>query len=343
RLLESGTEFMEIAESRGLSQADIDLGLKTRAEIVDARVAEAAFAAQEGEAVPVLDGRLGPALVRVTAIEPGSVQPFEEAAPRLRQQIANREARNRVVDTYDRIEDERAAGMTLQEVASELGLEYLIVTVADDGSTPEGGPAEELPARAEVVEDAFQSDVGLENNPIRAGEDAFVFYEVLEITPDRDRTLDEARDDVVAAWRAEETARRVAERAATLAERLEAGAALEEIAGELGTQVQTAEGVTRVGNPSGLSRNAVAQAFAGPRGHVANADADTPPARILLRVDNVVTPAFFAESQDAQGLERALGQALTSDIIQAYTSHLLQTRPTSVNSAVYSQLTGQSQ
>ncbi|HEX2256806.1 MAG TPA: peptidylprolyl isomerase, partial [Afifellaceae bacterium] len=46
RLLESGTEFMEIAESRGLSQADIDLGLKTRAEIVDARVAEAAFAAQ---------------------------------------------------------------------------------------------------------------------------------------------------------------------------------------------------------------------------------------------------------------------------------------------------------
>jgi peptidyl-prolyl cis-trans isomerase D len=343
RLLEDGGDFLEIAQSRGLSAADVDLGLRRRAEIVDPVVAEAAFAAEEGEVVAALDARLGPALVRVTAVEEGAVQEFEQVAPRLRQQIAERQARDRVIDLYDRLEDERAGGLTLEEAAQELGLEYRILEVAEDGTTPEGGMVEDLPGREEVIEDAFLSDVGLENNPIRAGEDSFVFYEVQEIAPDRDRTLEEARDRVAAAWRTEATARRVAERADQLMERLEGGADLRAIAEEIGTEVRTAEGVTRIGNNAGLSRNAVAQAFAGPRGHVANAEADERPARMLLRVDNVVTPAFFAESQDAEGLETALGRAMRSDILQAYAAHLMQTRSTSVNSAAFAQLTGQSQ
>jgi peptidyl-prolyl cis-trans isomerase D len=248
-----------------------------------------------------------------------------------------------VAELYDRIEDERAGGATLREAAERLGLEYRTVEVAQDGSTPAGETVSGLPAPQEVIEDAFQSDVGLENNPIRAGQDSYVFYEVLEIAPDRDRTLEEAREDVAAAWRAQETAKRIAARAQELTERLQAGADLETIAQELGAQVRTAEGVKRTGNAGGLSRNAVAQAFAGPRGHIANAEAEQPLARILLRVDNVVTPGFFAESQDAQNLEAALGQALRADILQAYTGHLMQTRSTTVNSAVYNQLTGQTE
>jgi peptidyl-prolyl cis-trans isomerase D len=148
---------------------------------------------------------------------------------------------------------------------------------------------------------------------------------------------------VVAAWRAEESVRRLAERSDELMQRLQEGEELEAIAEEIGAEVQTAEGITRIGDTAGFSRNAVAQAFAGPRGHVANADGAERGSRILLRVDNVVTPAFFAESQDAEGLDRALAQALTSDIVQAYTGHLMQTRSTSVNSALYAQMTGQSQ
>ena len=39
----------------------------------------------------------------------------------------------------------------------------------------------------------------------------WVFFDVLEIIPSRDRTLDEVRDKVVAAWTAAETEKRIGE------------------------------------------------------------------------------------------------------------------------------------
>jgi peptidyl-prolyl cis-trans isomerase D len=136
--IEAGGDFLEVAEARGLSRSDVDLGMRAKPEIIDAAVAEAAFAAEPGAVVPVLDGRLGPAIVRVTEIEEGAVRPFEEVEERLRRQIAERDARDRIFDLYDAIEDERAGGAALEEIARELGLGYERVEVAQDGTGPAG-------------------------------------------------------------------------------------------------------------------------------------------------------------------------------------------------------------
>jgi peptidyl-prolyl cis-trans isomerase D len=89
-----------------------------------------------------------------------------------------------------------------------------------------------------------------------------------------------------------------------------------------------------------LSANAVAQAFAGPEGHVANAEADQPPARILLRVDRVTAPAYFAEAADAQAIRTQLSAALSNDLMQSFNRDILQGRETTINQAVFSQITG---
>jgi peptidyl-prolyl cis-trans isomerase D len=338
--LQANPDLRALAEARGLNPADVNLGLKTKAEIIDARVAEAAFAARPNTILPVLDAALGPTIVHVAEVEPGATKTLEEAAPQLRQEIARARAQERVVEVYDQVEDERAAGTTLQEIAAKLSLPYRTVeAVARDGSTPAGERLTNLPAQEALLADAFESDVGVENNPIRTPDEGYVFYEVTEILPERERTLEEARADVAAAWRREETARRVAERAEVLAQRLRAGESLEAIAAEIGAQVRRLEGVRRSGDPNGaLSRNALAQAFAGPKGHVANAEAEEPPARILLRVDAVTAPAYFAESADAKAITARLGQALQSDLLQAYNAQLLATRDTRVNQTLYSQL-----
>jgi len=343
-LAETGTDMVDLAKANNLSERDIDLGLKTKVEIVDIAVARAAFKAPTDRVVAVYDGTLGPALIKVTQIETGSVTPLRQVKDRLRREIAEKGARDKVLDLFDDIEDERAGGSTLAETARILNLDYQRVdAVAADGSSPDGTLITDLPEQNALLFDAFQSDIGLENNALRAGRDGFVFYEVLDITDDRDRSLDEARSDVVATWRREEISARVGARAEELLDRLKAGATLSTIAATIGAQVNIAADVKRAGDAKGLSRNAVAQAFAGPQGHVANAETDEGPGRLILRVDAVTAPVYIAASRDAEFLTTQLGREMQNNILQAYTSHLLNERKPTINSAVYRALTGQTQ
>lgn len=339
--LTAGSTFEDLLAARGLTESDIDLGMKAKSQIVDQGVAEAAFAAADGAVVPVLDASLGPAIIRVDGVEAGSVTPLAEAETQIRADLADRAARDRIYELHDAIEDERGGGATLQEAAGRLSLDYRTIdAVAADGTAPDGTRVD-IPSAAEVVADAFASDVGVENDPVRTGTDGFVFYEVLETTPDRDRTLDEVRDQVVEAWQAEIEAERIGERAQALFERLQSGATIEDVAAEIGAAVETREGVRRGAQVEGLSPNAVAQAFAGPQNHVANADGVDAIERILLRVDAITVPAFFDEA--AGSLRQMLGQAVENDVLQTYNSDLLQSRPPRINNAIYAQLTGAAQ
>ena len=140
----------------------------------------------------------------------GLVTPFTEVKDRLRREIAEQAAGDKVLDLFDAIEDERAGGSTLTEMAARLNLDYQKVdAVAGDGSAPDGTLISGLPEQGALLIDAFQSDVGVENDALRSGSEGFVFYEVLDVTGARDRTLEEARSDVVAAWRAEEISARI--------------------------------------------------------------------------------------------------------------------------------------
>ena len=341
--LRAGKDFSALAAEKGEAPANIDLGLKSKAEIIDPAVAEAAFAAAPNEPVAVTDGALEPSVIRVTEVEPGSVTPLAEVSARLREDLATRAAREHVHDLYDQVEDERAGGTTLEEAAAKLSLPYRVVeNVAVDGSIADGRPMETIPNQAQVLEEAFESDVGVENSPVRAGGDAWVFYDVLEITPERDRTLDEVRADAVAAWTAEETANRIAAKAESLYERARAGEPFSALAAVIGQTVATVENVKRGTPQGGLSANAISQAFAGPQGHVANAEGDGYE-RIILKVDRVTAPAFFAEAADASAIRQRLNPSLENELIAIYNRQLLQSRDASVNSAAFQQLTGQIQ
>ncbi len=338
--IQAGADFAAVAQENQVAPENLDQGLKTRAEFLDPAVAEAAFAAEPNVVVPVLEGALEPSLIRVTEIEPGAVTPLADIAPRLRQDLAARTAREEIRSLYDQIEDERAGGATLAEIAAKLELPYRVVDgVAQDGTAPDGTAVADLPAREQLVKEAFESDVGVENNPLRAADDSYVFYDVVDIVPERDRTLDEAREQVTKEWQAEEIANRIGEKANALLARLQQGEPLEKLAAEIGKPVQVVEKVKRGAPPAGLSANAAEQAFAGPEGHVANAEADTPPARVLLKVDKVIVPAYFAEAADARAIRQQLAAALRNDLLQTYNRQVLQSRETRVNNAALAQLT----
>lgn len=337
RIFADETTFEAVLAERGVDPAAADSGLKTKAEFLDPIVADAAFEPEEGAVFAVADAALGPTLVRVVEVEPETVRSLDEVAPTIRAEIAREKARRRVSELYDAIEDDRAGGMTLREIAEARSLPIIEVSVSAQGLNPEGDPVAPLAGREDVVADAFESDVGLENDPIRTDDEGFVFYEVLDVTPERDRDLDEVRERVLADWRAGETEKRVAARAEALLEEVRSGKSLEDVARDVGQLVDFRTEISRAGAQPRLSPNARAAAFAGPAGHLAVAPGAEPGSRILLRVDRVNE----SETSDgAPAVGEALRQALEGELLASYVDALQESVGVAINTRVYSQLVG---
>src|SRR5690606_27819146 len=139
-----------------------------------------------------------------------------------------------------------------------------------------------VPGLTELLNEAFVTDPGVEADPIEIGRgDGYVWFEVAEVTPSRDRTLDEIRERVEARWREEQIGKRLNERADSIREKLNAGESFE--AAAPGLTVQTREKIKRNANVEGLDRQAIALVFETPKDRSGIAPKG-PQGRIVFRV-----------------------------------------------------------
>src|SRR5690606_4087552 len=208
--IRAGTPFEEVVAAEGKTMADALLGTFEKERVADAAIADAAFALGEGEVSDVVTGAFGPILLRVTAVTPQEVKPFEEVESTVRQELALDEATRLLLEVHDAYEDARAAGDSMAEAAAKQRLEVVTVEAVDRGGrTPEGTILTDLPQSNALLAEAFESEPGMENPAINIGSIGYLFYEVDGVTPARERTLDEVRDRVAADWTANEASTRL--------------------------------------------------------------------------------------------------------------------------------------
>ena len=201
RLEKSELTFEALAKERGLSEKDIDLGLVTKSGMIDRAVADAAFALKEGETSAPIKGMFGTMLVHVVKVEPENVKPFDQVAAEIKQAIATDRARSEIAAIHDKVEDERAGGSRLTEIAQKLNLKARTIEAVDrQGRDPDGKPISDLPS-TNVISSAFGSDVGVENEPLQMAGGGYLWFEVLGVKRSGERTLDEVRAQVEQRWR----------------------------------------------------------------------------------------------------------------------------------------------
>ena len=139
--LVKGLSFADLVKERGLKPSDTDLGMVTKADIIDPAIADAAFALKPGEVSAPVKGKFGTALLEVGKIEPGTQKTYEEVAPEIKRGLAEAKAKTQIGDLRDKIEDERAAGSTLEETAKKFGLTARTIDAVDrSGLAPDGKP-----------------------------------------------------------------------------------------------------------------------------------------------------------------------------------------------------------
>jgi peptidyl-prolyl cis-trans isomerase D len=340
RIAAGDVTFDELAKERNLAPADLDLGLVTKSAILDSAVGDMAFSLPTGEVSQPVKGQFSVALVKVSAIQPGNRPTYEDIAADLKKEIAAERARSQVSTLRDKMEDERGGGASVSEAAKKLSLAAVTLDAVDrSGRQPDGQPASNVPLGLDVVAQAFNSDVGVDNEPIsyRGG---YVWYDVLGITPPRDRTLDEVKGQVETRWREDETATRLRAKATELVQKLNQGGKLADEAKPLGVTVETATSFKRDATLPGVPTGAVTAAFRTAKDSVGQTEAAGGSQWIVFRVTEVTVPAVDLAAEDVKKLKETLQRALNEEQSAQYVTRLEKDIGTTINEAALAQVVG---
>lgn len=313
----AGEDFAAVAkDATGADAAALDLGLLARDGLPDG-TADAVFALPQDEVGQPVESAFGWHLFRVRAIQAGSTVSFEEAKPRLRDEIARERALDQVYEAANKVEDALAGGSTLEEAARTMDMAIRSQQgLARSGRLKSGGEAQGLPG-GNFTELAFATQQGQLSSLGEGEGGVFFVLRVDGVEPARVPTLDEVRDRVVADWKSERRLEIAEERGDALAEKLRGGGNLSELAAADQMPTATLPAITRSGRdlPPGFPRTLPATLFGIKEvGGVAVAADDT---QVVVLQLKAVQPADAAGQKDVRdGIAGQISEGIESDVIE---------------------------
>ena len=190
-------------------------------------IADAAFSLPSGEVSQPVQGKFGVALVKIGKIEPGVEPSYESVAARPEE--GNRDRTRAQVGRRSARQDGRRARRRRQRRSRPRRNWGSPPSPSTPSTAPAAFPTASwrptFPRGLDVVSQAFNSDVGVDNDPISFN-GGYVWYDVLGITPSRERNLDEVKDQVEARWRDDQITSRLRTKATEMVQKLDQGGKL---------------------------------------------------------------------------------------------------------------------
>lgn len=338
--LSKAKNFIEAATKLGFKESDIDLGTVVRKDMIDGKAAAAAFALKKDEISKPLAADFTTVIVRVTEIEPGRVKPLEEVKPVLKELLANERLSREIGALHDKVDDLRSAGKSLKEAGATHQLNYKEIDAVDQsGKGPDGKIALDHPEAARIALALFATSQGLEAEASQLGDGGYAWVDVLGVTPAKQKTLDDVKEEAKTLWLAADKQRQITDAAGKFVERLSTGETLEAIAKELGAKVEKTTAFTRATSPQGLSSAAVQAAFARPKGSVQASASVDGASRALIRVADVIAAPAATKEQSGK-LKTELSRQFQNDQLNAFVLGLQNRFGTTLNPAALAQALG---
>lgn len=336
----AGKSFADVAKEAGLKDSDVKLGSLAKSELIDPKIADAAFQLEKDKVSAVIEGRFSTVLVTVTEIVPGRLRPLDEVKGEIRDRLAGERANKELHDLHDQVDDGRATGRPLKEIAEQLKMRFTeIPSVTRASKAPDGSAVFDGPDASRKIESAFSGNIGVESDAIELRDGGYAWIDVLAVTPEKQRAFEEVKGEIAPVWRENETRRLLLDAAAKLAERAGKGESMEALAKEAGGKLETSGLFKRFGGAPGLPESAVNQAFAVAKDAGASADTQDGTSRLVLKVIEV-NPAAPPTKEDLDKLRGDLARQVQGDVITEYVAAVQERVGVSINEAAWRRAIG---
>jgi peptidyl-prolyl cis-trans isomerase D len=336
----AGKSFAEIAKEAGAKESDIDIGLMTKKELIDQKVATAAFALAKDKISGLVEGQFATVLLKVVEIQPGKLRTLDEVKAEIRDILVTKRANDDVQKLQTQVEEARSSGKTLKEAADALKVPFIDIAATDKKALgPDGKPVLEGPDGERVVASAFDTKIGVESEAVELSNGGVAWVDVLGVTPEKQRAFEDVKSEVKAVWMAAETRKGLIDATAKLVDRLVKGETVEALAKEIGAKVETATGLRRGAAAGGLPENVGAQAFIIAKDGATAADAADGKSRIVLKVTEIKVAASATKEQ-ADKIKAEVGRQVQNDLYASYVGALRDAQGVTINQAALARALG---
>src|SRR5262245_40662118 len=338
--LSNAPNFAEAVTKLGFKESDIELGLLAKRDMIDSRIADAAFALNKDTLSQPVEGQFATVLLRVTEVVPGKQRSFEEVKAEIGDRLAEERANLELQNLHESVENDRYAGKPLKEIAEKLKLPFLEIADIDrNGKTAEGKPAMEQADAGKISQAAFSGNAGIEAEAVELSDGGNAWIDVLQVTPEKQKTYEEVTAEVKTQLMDQQRRTEMGNLAAKFVDRLNQGEAFETVAREAGATPEKTNPVTRTTSPPGLSNNAVQVAFTLAKGRAASAPTTDGKGRTILQVTEI-SPAPAPTPEQITALKGEINRQMQSDILAQYIAGLQARYGLSVNQEALKQALG---
>jgi peptidyl-prolyl cis-trans isomerase D len=284
------------------------------AQIRDVTLREQAAGLGVGGVSAVFEGGAGYQVIYVSRVVEAEIPTFETLEARLRSELIEERAAEALFEALNAFEQGRDEGMTMRTAAEKAGVALIELTDIDqNGLGVSGQPALNDPAASDILRRAFSQAAQLETETVDLGDAGYFALEVSAVTPRRERTLDEAREDALLAYEAVARINAMRDRALLIEGRLREGALPADLQVEFPDIVIGQGEISRlVPRNEGIDARTAATAFGLSTGQTTIADQPSG-GLTVIRVDGVGSASELIEAF-GQNIEAQLSDEISSDL-----------------------------
>ena len=338
--LNKGEAFGAVANDLlGLSEADTALGSLSRDDLSE-ELAEAAFSAEQGQAIGPVSTPLGQHVLMVEEILPENVTAIETVVDRIRDDLQRDRAIDLVYQRIAEVEDALASGSTLAETAAETGAELSQIDGMDrSGLDIDGNAIDGIAGDTKFRQSVWTANIGETGLVEETNADTFYVIEVNSEAPSAERTLADIKTRVIADMRREAAIEVARSQAETITEDQ---SGLADMAKAQGLSLETSPAMRRdgVSFDHEAARLIAGQAFGldqGSKGFVETGDA-----MIVMTVTAIQSPEGEALVAETERLQESLSSNVATSLEGIIANGLIETHDVAINAgAVQTLLVGQ--
>ncbi len=332
--LKNGADFMEVAKGRGLTKEDIDLGLIPKTGLSDEAIADAVFSLPKDEISKPIEGALTTVIAKVTKIEPAVVKTLDDMRETISKGLAAEKSAETILDSYDKIEDERAGGATLAEIGKKLGVKYSEIAAIDArGMGSDGKPVELLARQPGALRAIFTAEVNLETDPEETSDRGFIWYEVLKVTPQRLKPFEDVKDEAIKKLLETEERSLLAKKGQELVDKLRNGEKLTDLASSFDLEVVESKPLKRIDQDAKIPSAALQQAFVLKKEDFGSSATTDGKGRLIFQVTEANAPASL-DRKAREALVKTVAPDIGNDLISQYVRALREDVGVKINQAV---------
>lgn len=292
-------------------------------------LANPVFSLQNEQISKPIRSTLGWHIVQIKKISPGGNEKYDDIKDQLREAMKHEQIVDTLTRTVNQLDDELAAGHTLEDIADSLKLQLIKLPLVDAaGKTSDGKEPSEFPNKEDVLKTAYAQNSG-ESSPVM--EDKKGSYFVVrtdDLVPSSIIAFNKIKTSVATEWKKSAQAAHAVDEAEKIAKLIREGKKPESFSSNgITTHISKGISIADDQDPS-LPTTILPQVMKIKKGEVITTS--SPGKQIVIRLNKIVDADITENKTARPKILSELSHNIPNEIVEEYVQHLKQVFPVKI-------------